>query len=567
MSTPRLSSGRRPELALREQLSSLQTILALVLQMIDSEDEHEILQLAATAVADLSVCRSVGMYLADGGWQLTSEDPLDSNGLANIRTQLAVVSHAGGVIGISRQAWGWAFPLRSSRGSYGFLVVAAEAEPTDEVQFRLRLLAQQAGIAIASSRLHAQQRHQATELRAMNAQLVDTVAALERRAAIHDHLTRVVVAGEGHDGIAQAMHQLIGLPVVIEDRHGNLLAWAGPSREAARPKASRAQQEALLRRGLLAGRPIRDNEYLLVVVQLQVDVIALLALFDPDDTAGEDASIVLECGATLLSMDMARLSAIAQTELRLRRDLVEDLLTGTDDVNAAARSEALGYDLKQGHRTLVVECGAEFPDYESLLQAVREAVRDAGSDTLITARGHSVVIVADTEQPWEVLAAAIERELHERRPLIGVGGLCNIVADLPRSYRQALLALRVLRLTAGQGSVIAFDQLGVYGILAGIDDFEELERFARTWLDALIEYDTKRGSPGLVLTLGRYFSCGGNYDTTAHSLSVSRSTLKYRLQRIREISGHDLGDPETKFNLQFALRAWRTLIGLRTSNV
>ncbi|GHE81992.1 hypothetical protein GCM10014715_42070 [Streptomyces spiralis] len=44
----------------------------------------------------------------------------------------------------------------------------------------------------------------------------------------------------------------------------------------------------------------------------------------------------------------------------------------------------------------------------------------------------------------------------------------------------------------------------------------------------------------MVETLSRYFDCGGNYDETADSLAVHRSTLRYRLQRIRDISGHDL---------------------------
>jgi DNA-binding PucR family transcriptional regulator len=44
---------------------------------------------------------------------------------------------------------------------------------------------------------------------------------------------------------------------------------------------------------------------------------------------------------------------------------------------------------------------------------------------------------------------------------------------------------------------------------------------------------------------------------------VHRSTVKYRLQRIREISGHDLSDPGTSFNLHLATLAWRTLQTLR----
>jgi len=51
----------------------------------------------------------------------------------------------------------------------------------------------------------------------------------------------------------------------------------------------------------------------------------------------------------------------------------------------------------------------------------------------------------------------------------------------------------------------------------------------------------------------------------ARCFSVYRSTLKYRLRRIREVSGHDLGTPDTQFNLQLATRAWRTVQALRRS--
>jgi hypothetical protein len=47
------------------------------------------------------------------------------------------------------------------------------------------------------------------------------------------------------------------------------------------------------------------------------------------------------------------------------------------------------------------------------------------------------------------------------------------------------------------------------------------------------------------------------------ALAAHPSTLEYRLQRIRKISGHDLADPATRFNLQFATRAWQTLQGFR----
>ena len=63
--------------------------------------------------------------------------------------------------------------------------------------------------------------------------------------------------------------------------------------------------------------------------------------------------------------------------------------------------------------------------------------------------------------------------------------------------------------------------------------------------------------------LTQYLEHGGNYDATAAELSVHKSTLKYRLQRIRELTGVELNDPDVHFNLQLATRAWGTLQALR----
>jgi DNA-binding PucR family transcriptional regulator len=112
--------------------------------------------------------------------------------------------------------------------------------------------------------------------------------------------------------------------------------------------------------------------------------------------------------------------------------------------------------------------------------------------------------------------------------------------------------------------VTLFDDLGIYKILATAGDTSAMERFVTEWLGPLIDYDAEHGM-SLVLTLSEYLDCGGNYDASARALSVHRSTVKYRLRRIREVSGHDLGQPDIQFNLQLATHAWRTLEVLRSS--
>lgn len=61
----------------------------------------------------------------------------------------------------------------------------------------------------------------------------------------------------------------------------------------------------------------------------------------------------------------------------------------------------------------------------------------------------------------------------------------------------------------------------------------------------------------LVKTLTRYLDAGGNYDDTARMLNIHRSTLRYRLSRIREISARDLQDVNTRLNLHLATKIVR----------
>jgi DNA-binding PucR family transcriptional regulator len=113
----------------------------------------------------------------------------------------------------------------------------------------------------------------------------------------------------------------------------------------------------------------------------------------------------------------------------------------------------------------------------------------------------------------------------------------------------------------GKG-IIVFDDLGVFRLLAEVEETASVERFVGSWLGPLLEYDARKPAE-LVPTLTRFLELGQAYDATSYALSIHRSTLKYRLQRIREISGRDLSDPDTRFNLQLATRAWQTLQALR----
>jgi sugar diacid utilization regulator len=551
----------REEANLRERLGEFRALLVISLLMTESVNEDQILELAASSAPGLGPWRIEGYGFTDGQWrpgQGTAHTPAATGGLAG---QLAALGSRAGKVSLPGRGWAWAYPLRGVSGLLGHLVASCDREPSDEERFLIQVVAQQTGVAVSNARLHARERTTAAELAVTNAALAETVASLQRSMDIHERLTRVAVSGEGQPGIAKALHELTGMPVAIEDRYGNLSAWAGPGQPSPYPKESFAKREHLLRRLMRDSKPVRDGERLILLASPRSDVIGVLALVDPGRRADHADLVALEHGATVLSMELARLRGIADTELRLRRDLVHDLLDGTDDASALSRAEALDYDLRRPHRVVMVEGKGRSRAHDALLGAVRRAMRKARQEGLVETWSGNVAIVTAGQADWEQLRRTVVSDLGGQCH-IGVGGTCARPSELPRSLREAGLALRLQKTLLPGSGACEYPRLGIFRMLAAIPDLTDVEEFVQEWLGSLIDYDARRNAE-LVRTLTQYLEHGGNYDATAAELSVHKSTLKYRLQRIRELTGVELNDPDVHFNLQLATRAWGTLQALR----
>jgi DNA-binding PucR family transcriptional regulator len=72
------------------------------------------------------------------------------------------------------------------------------------------------------------------------------------------------------------------------------------------------------------------------------------------------------------------------------------------------------------------------------------------------------------------------------------------------------------------------------------------------WLERLLAHDARRGG-GLAMTLRAYLD-HGNVRRAAAVLHLHATTVRYRLQRIAEITGLDLHDPDQRIGMALALR-------------
>ncbi|MFD9701138.1 PucR family transcriptional regulator [Lentzea sp. NPDC059081] len=548
----------------RARLSSLYGVFVLSMNMFGGKDPAKILALAAAAVPSLGPCTVAATYLVAGG--VLGRQPTGHPPDAELdRLVSEMDGHGSGAV-LPGATWRCAFPLKEQSALAGCLVVAAESEPTIDDMFLLKVLCQQTSAALANAALRRRGDEYVDELRRsnderaeVNARLTGTVDVLLKQQRVHDVLTGVSARGDGEQGIAQALHELTGLAVAVEDKFGNLRAWAGPGRPDPYPKLPALRREDLLRRAARRTYPLREKNRLMSLVKPHHEVLGVVSLVGPAKTVRDQDVFTLEYGTTVLALELAHQRNLAEVELRLHRELVDDLVAGTDNDGAYARAAALGHDLRGSHHVLVAQWNGAEAD-SALSAAMSHAVVELGWKALCSRRSGVVVVLVTGRPDGEALFRSVANELGTDAGVIAIGGTCDTPDRLPRSFDEAVRALRIRQASGAPRGVASFDQLGLYRILDAGESRAEVSSFVWEWLGDLIDYDETRNAD-MVRTLSQFLECGGNYDKTATALMIHRSTLRYRLGRMREITGFDLGDVETRLNVHVATRAWQVLQG------
>jgi DNA-binding PucR family transcriptional regulator len=149
------------------------------------------------------------------------------------------------------------------------------------------------------------------------------------------------------------------------------------------------------------------------------------------------------------------------------------------------------------------------------------------------------------------IAAIVEN--HARiKPIVAESRVCRRLQD----YREARLECgRVIALArmfdkTGPASQVDF---GPFALLLSTVDHPSTRAFVRNTLGAIEEYDRRHGTE-LLRTLEEFLRSASRYQACADRMGIHVSTLRYRLDRLHELFGVDLGQPDSVFGLTLALR-------------
>jgi PucR family transcriptional regulator, purine catabolism regulatory protein len=365
-------------------------------------------------------------------------------------------------------------------------------------------------------------------------------------------LSGAIESGAGLPAVARAAAKALGASVALIDRSSTVLAVAA---------SSTAEEKRLLSEG----EGVTSAE--LRVADAVVGELRYRA------RSGVPAPAVTRMVSTLLALEVERQRAPDWASDDAASAFVRAVLAGdiAERGDIVARAAELGTDVGSGAGIVVARAhphSAQSGEWRTrVLTVALRALRSVGSGSLGTlgegepAEVATIVPAADDSllaRAAEGLARELEAALPGFAVIVARSRRTENPADLHRAGKEALLAANVAE--AEGESLLAFEDTGAYRLLlpAMSEDPGELERFYQETLAPLAAYDDQYETD-LVTTVEAYLENDGNVAQTAARLFTHRHTVRYRLERVRELSGHDITSSEGREKLSLGLKSMRVL--------
>jgi sugar diacid utilization regulator len=368
-----------------------------------------------------------------------------------------------------------------------------------------------------------------------------------------DTLSEAIESGAGLPAVARAAAAALGASVALIDRSSAVLAVA----------ASSSAEESKL----LAG----EGDVGTLVLRVADAAVGELRY----RTRGREPSPALaRMVTTLLALELERSRAPEWASDEAAGEFVRAVLRRrvTDRGDIIARAAELGAQVERGGGVILARAApraAQTGDWRARVLVVSLRALRAASTGAIAAleengdRAEVAAIFpsaegAQHERAARALARELDASLSGFHVTVARSRWTADPADLYRAGQEALLAANVAE--ADGIELLAFEDTGSYRLLlpAMSEESGELERFYEETVAPLSAYD-EQYETDLVATIEAYLENDGNVTPTAGQLFTHRHTVRYRLERVKDLCGHDLTSTEGREKLGLGLKAMRVL--------
>ncbi len=380
---------------------------------------------------------------------------------------------------------------------------------------------------------------------------------LQRGIAIHRRLEQLVLEERGLEEVARALAAAIGSSIAVMGRCGEVMARGEFRLKLSDPTLAALGEEIRARPAPPA--PFAPEDQSVSGRSLALPVAAgdpsgpqawLVAVRDSGGLPDFER-LILQQAVTVVALELMRRRVARDTERRLAADVLDEVLSGaTEDEEIESRLRPFGV----GEQAAVMLF--ELEDAEAAQAALDVVLTQAGARGLVAVHGRLLCAAADPGATDAIeLASRARGALAARfgRTTAAVSRVAP-VTTLRRSFHEARCALEVSGFNGHTDEVASYRDLGAFQFLLSVQDDEALRIFADNVLGPITNGENGYGDE-LLRSLEAFLDQNGHWERAARSLYCHRHTLRYRIRRIEELTGRDLGRARDRIEFWLALRA------------
>jgi sugar diacid utilization regulator len=365
-------------------------------------------------------------------------------------------------------------------------------------------------------------------------------------------ITDAVEDGAGLPAILRAAARALDTSLILMDRSASVLAVAA---------RSPADERSLMR----DAEDVTTIE--LKVAESTVGRLRMRASDRPTDPS------LLRLVTTLIASEVERVRAPERASEEAATGFMRAVLDGRIDGRGdlVARGKELGSDLGSGASVVIIRAHPRSPTEEDwrrrMLALAARGARSIAPGAIAAPTGEEAseiaVLLPDGDgETGRRAASAILRELESGLPgfafAVGRSRRAEDPLDLGRARNEALLAANVAE-GEPERIELGYEETGTYQLLLPyMSDPAELRRFYDETVRPLVSYD-EQYETDLLGTLSTFLECDANVNATAQRLITHRHTVRYRFERVRELTGLDVSSTDGREKLSLGLKAMRVL--------
>jgi purine catabolism regulator len=344
---------------------------------------------------------------------------------------------------------------------------------------------------------------------------------VDRALEVHERLAAAVLEGRGVQALLAIVCTHLGCSLALLDERGRTIgerhADGKRSFDGALELPVVAHEERATLKAVRTGRPFDDYDRL-----------------------------VLHHGRSALAFELSRRWAVSAAELRLAGDLLEDLEEDRlDERETARRMTAFGLE-PDGEYAALLALPRNGSTGERVRREVAEQLERRSARYVSTVRRDRAAFLVEASSEDDLLSLARAIADGDSDARVGIGRPARGRA-LGRSLVEARAALDSV-----SADVASYRDLGALELLLTLPD-------AALWafVDRMLGPATSR--PALIESLAALLESGCRWSEAAERLGVHRHTLRYRMDKLRELAGRHPDDPHERMELWLALKASQAL--------